>query len=101
MEPWGCLPLLPRPPAGRRTAAPGSRWRARRVDLLYRDLDAARRRRDDGETGRYAVDRAEGYLGGIASYVLAGELPGEGWRASRPGRSFATRCAGSRRHAGG
>jgi hypothetical protein len=26
---------------------------------LYRDLDAVRRRRDDGEAGRYAVDRAE------------------------------------------
>jgi hypothetical protein len=69
-------------------------------DLLYRDLDAVRRRRDDGEAGRYAVDWAEGYLGGMANYVLAGELPREGWRASRPGRSFATRCAGSRRRAG-
>jgi hypothetical protein len=30
----------------------------------------------------------------MASYVLAGGLPlGEGWRAIRPGRSFATRCA--------
>jgi hypothetical protein len=45
-----------------------------RVDLLYRDLDAVRHWSDEAKGGRYEVDRVEGYLAGMASYVLVGEL---------------------------
>jgi hypothetical protein len=44
-----------------------------RVDLFYRDLDAVGRRLDQAEAGSYEVDRVEGYLVGMASYVLVGE----------------------------
>jgi hypothetical protein len=45
-----------------------------RVDLLYRDLDVVRHWLDEAEAGRYEVDRVEGYVAGMASYALAGEL---------------------------
>ena len=45
-----------------------------RVDLFYRDLDAVRHWVEEAEAGRYEVDRVEGYLAGMASYVLVGEL---------------------------
>ena len=45
-----------------------------RVDLLYRDLDVVQHWLDEGEAGRYEVDQVEGYLAGMATYVLAGEL---------------------------
>jgi hypothetical protein len=45
-----------------------------RVDLLYRDLDVVQHWLDEGETGRYEIDQVEGYLAGMATYVLAGEL---------------------------
>jgi hypothetical protein len=45
-----------------------------RVDLLYRDLDFVQRWIDETEAGRYEVDQVDGYLAGMASYVLVGEL---------------------------
>ena len=45
-----------------------------RVDLLYRDLDAVQHWLDEADAGRYEVDQVEGYLAGMATYVLAGEL---------------------------
>src|SRR5919106_441735 len=45
-----------------------------RVDLLYRDLDVVRHWLDEAEAGRYEVDQVEGYLAGMATYVLVGEL---------------------------
>src|ERR671915_1915693 len=45
-----------------------------RVDLLYRDLDVVQHWIDEAEAGRYEVDQVEGYLAGMATYVLAGEL---------------------------
>jgi hypothetical protein len=45
-----------------------------RVDLLYRDLDAVQHWLDEADAGRYVVDQVDGYLGGMASYVLVGEL---------------------------
>ena len=45
-----------------------------RVDLLYRDLDVVQHWLDEAEAGRYEVDQVEGYLAGMATYVLAGEL---------------------------
>jgi hypothetical protein len=45
-----------------------------RVDLLYRDLDVVQHWLDEANAGRYEVDQVEGYLAGMATYVLAGEL---------------------------
>ena len=45
-----------------------------RVDLLYRDLDVVQHWIDEAEAGSYDVERVEGYLAGMATYVLAGEL---------------------------
>jgi hypothetical protein len=44
------------------------------VDLLYRDIDVVQHWIDEAEAGRYEVDQVEGYLAGMASYVLVGEL---------------------------
>jgi hypothetical protein len=45
-----------------------------RVDLRYRDLEVVEHWLAEGEAGRYEVDRVEGYVAGMATYVLAGEL---------------------------
>jgi hypothetical protein len=45
-----------------------------RVDLLYRDLDLVQHWLDEAEAGRYELDLVESYLGGMATYVLVGEL---------------------------
>jgi hypothetical protein len=45
-----------------------------RVDLHYRDVDVVQQWIDEAEAGTYDVDRAEGYLAGMATYLLAGEL---------------------------
>lgn len=45
-----------------------------RVDLLYRDLDVVQHWLEEAEAGRYEVDQVDGYLAGMATYVLAGEL---------------------------
>jgi predicted nucleotidyltransferase len=45
-----------------------------RVDLLYRDLDAVERWKREAEEGRFEVDPVPGYIAGMATYVLVGEL---------------------------
>ena len=45
-----------------------------RVDLIYRDLDEVEHWTSEAETGRFEVQREVGYVAGIATYVLAGEL---------------------------
>jgi hypothetical protein len=45
-----------------------------RVDLLYRDLDVVQHWIDEAQAGSYDVDRVEGYVAGMATYLLAGEL---------------------------
>jgi hypothetical protein len=45
-----------------------------RVDLRYRDLEVVEHWLAEAEAGRYEVDRVEGYVAGMATYVLAGEL---------------------------
>ena len=45
-----------------------------RVDLLYRDLDVVQHWLEEAEAGRYEVHQVDGYLAGMATYVLAGEL---------------------------
>lgn len=45
-----------------------------RVDLLYRDIEVVNHWTAEAEAGRYERDHVEGFLGGMATYVLAGEL---------------------------
>jgi predicted nucleotidyltransferase len=45
-----------------------------RVELRYRDLDVVQHWLDEAKAGRYEVERVEGWLAGLASYVLVGEL---------------------------
>jgi hypothetical protein len=45
-----------------------------RVDLIYRDLDEVLHWTEEAEHGRFRIDREVGYVAGIATYVLAGEL---------------------------
>ena len=44
------------------------------VDLRYRELDVVQDWIDEAEVGNYDIDRVEGSLAGMATYVLAGEL---------------------------
>ena len=45
-----------------------------RVDLIYRDLDEVERWVAAAAEGRFEVRREVGYVAGIATYILAGEL---------------------------
>ncbi|MGH2427606.1 MAG: nucleotidyltransferase domain-containing protein [Candidatus Limnocylindria bacterium] len=45
-----------------------------RVDLLYRDLDEVEHWWAEAREGRYVRDHVEGYVAGMTSYVLVGEL---------------------------
>ncbi len=45
-----------------------------RVDLIYRDLDEVRHWTAEAEDGRFEIHREVGYVAGIATYILAGEL---------------------------
>ena len=45
-----------------------------KVDLIYRDLDEVLRWTAAAEDGQFEIEREVGYVAGIATYVLAGEL---------------------------
>jgi Nucleotidyltransferase domain len=45
-----------------------------KVDLIYRDLDEVLHWTAAAEDGYFEIDREVGYVAGIATYVLAGEL---------------------------
>jgi hypothetical protein len=45
-----------------------------RVDLIYRDLDEVLRWTAAAQEGQFEIQREVGYVAGIATYVLAGEL---------------------------
>ena len=45
-----------------------------KVDLIYRDLDEVMRWTEAAEDGRFRIERQVGYVAGIATYILAGEL---------------------------
>jgi hypothetical protein len=45
-----------------------------RVDLIYRDLDEVKHWVAEAEAGRFVRDHVEGFVAGLPSYVLAGEL---------------------------
>jgi hypothetical protein len=73
-----------------------------RVDLLYRDLDVVQHWLEEAEAGRYDVDQVDGYLAGMATYVLAGELAlAELLAGELPGRGFQTRFVRPPPDAGG
>jgi hypothetical protein len=46
----------------------------KKVDLIYRDLDEVLRWTDAAEEGQFEIQREVGYVAGIATYILAGEL---------------------------
>ena len=45
-----------------------------KVDLIYRDLDQVLRWTAAAEDGQFEIQREVGYVAGMATYVLAGEL---------------------------
>jgi hypothetical protein len=45
-----------------------------KVDLIYRDLDEVLRWTTAAEAGKFEIQREVGYVAGIATYVLVGEL---------------------------
>lgn len=45
-----------------------------RVDLLYRELDVVEHWVGEAEHGRFEIDAVEGFVAGMPTYVLAGEL---------------------------
>lgn len=45
-----------------------------KVDLIYRDIDEVLRWTAAAEAGQFEIHREVGYVAGIATYVLAGEL---------------------------
>jgi hypothetical protein len=45
-----------------------------KVDLIYRDLDEVLRWTEAAEAGHFEIHREVGYVAGMATYVLAGEL---------------------------
>jgi predicted nucleotidyltransferase len=45
-----------------------------RVDLLYRDLETVEHWLGEAERGRFEIDLVEGFVAGMPTYVLAGEL---------------------------
>jgi hypothetical protein len=45
-----------------------------KVDLIYRDIDEVLRWTEAAETGHFEIHREVGYVAGIATYVLTGEL---------------------------
>lgn len=55
----------------------GGAWleiEGQRVDLIYRDLAVVRHWTAEAERGRFRIEREVGYVAGIATYVVAGEL---------------------------
>jgi len=44
------------------------------VDLLYRDLDVVEHEIEEAEGGRFVIEEAQGYVAGLPSYFLAGEV---------------------------
>lgn len=55
----------------------GGAWlvvEGQRVDVLYRSLDVVEHWLSEAEGGRFEIDRVEGHVAGLATYVLVGEL---------------------------
>jgi hypothetical protein len=65
------------PPGGWGAIVNGGAWLeidGTRVDLIYRDIDEVLYWTREAEAGRFRIDREVGYVAGIATYILAGEL---------------------------
>jgi hypothetical protein len=45
-----------------------------RVDLIYRDLDEVLHWTAEAQAGRFHIEREVGYVAGIATYIVTGEL---------------------------
>jgi hypothetical protein len=72
----------------------------RRADVVYRDLDAVEHWVAEASEGRFEIDAVDGWLAGMPSYVLVGELArGEALAGElpRPGYPAALRESGTRR----
>jgi hypothetical protein len=70
------------------------------VDLLYRDLDVVEHELEEAEAGRFVIEEAQGYLAGLPSYFLVGEVAlARVLHGELPGARFssALRVAASRR----
>lgn len=60
-----------------------------KVDLIYRDIDVITHWVAEAEEGRFEIQREVGYVAGIATYVLVGELAlGEVLSGELPRPSF-------------
>jgi Nucleotidyltransferase domain len=60
-----------------------------KVDLIYRDLDEVLHWTAEAERGRFEIQREVGYVAGIATYIVAGELAlGEVLAGELPRPSF-------------
>jgi len=63
-----------------------------KVDLIYRDLDEVLRWTAAAEDGQFQIEREVGYVAGLATYVLAGELAlGKVLRGELPSPQFPAR----------
>ena len=69
-----------------------------RVDLIYRDLDEVLRWTAAAGEGRFEIRREVGYVAGIATYILAGELA-LGGAGHRPGPAGGRGRLGAQREA--
>ena len=68
-----------------------------KVDLIYRDLDEVLRWTAAAEAGQFEIRREVGYVAGIATYVLAGELAlGRVLAGDLPARGCRRSCARAR-----
>jgi hypothetical protein len=75
--PTTCVRSASRAPGAWGRLVNGGAWLTvedQRVDLLYGDLDVVRHWLEEAEAGGYEVDQVEGYVAGMATHVLAGEL---------------------------
>ena len=73
---WAGRAGVPRRATGARSANGGA-WLTvdgTRVDLIYRDLAQVRYWTAEAQAGRFEIQREVGYVAGIATYILAGEL---------------------------
>jgi hypothetical protein len=71
-----------------------------RVEVIYRDLDAVEHWVSEASEGRFEVDAVDGWLAGMPTYVLAGELAtceALGGELARPEFPAALREAATRR----
>jgi hypothetical protein len=72
----------------------------RRADVVYRDLDAVEHWVAEASEGRFEIDAVDGWLAGLPTYVLVGELARGEALASTVAKRLKARSARPRRGAG-